>query len=134
MEQVMAPALAMKEVEKWLDFKKVSLKKREEYENNIESLAEAISMGDVVLEADTHVLIQKLKFPLGKDGTVKELKFQPRLDVDTLHINLEGLKATNGDGRLLAHVCALTGQTKGVCKKLDTEDYGLSKGIASFFL
>lgn len=124
---------ALKEVEGWLDFKKVRGKKRELYKESIKSLAEGISEGYLVLGTDMVFNLQ-LQFPIGKDGAVKELNFKPRVDVATLQDNKQGNKPGDGDAIILSIIAALTGEPRSVLAKMDSEDYDICGSIAVFFL
>ena len=124
---------AQSEVEAWLDYKKIGSKKRESQEAQIETLVDAVAEGDLVLNEDKS-FTQKLKFEVGEEIKILELKYRPRLDMSTIHSKLDGVKSSDGDGRVLAYVAALTGQVKSVIKKLDSEDYSVAQSIAIFFL
>lgn len=127
------PEIAKAEVEKWLDFKKVSHTKRDSYADNIKALEEAIVEGYLSLD-DNHELIQQLKFPIGSEVETSELKYKPRLKESTVSLHLTGVKIGDFDGRLYAYVAALTGKPKDLIKSLDTEDYSIGKNIAFFFI
>jgi hypothetical protein len=47
---------------------------------------------------------------------------------------MQGVKASDGDGRVCAYVAALSSQPKEVIKHLDTEDYAIATAVAVFFL
>ena len=127
--------IAIAEITKWLDFKKVNTNKRVANFEIIERLVGAMCDGELVL-MDDFVLSQVLKFPIedteGKT-VLNELKFKPRIKTETLHLHLQGVKADNVDGRILAHIAAVTGNPKNLIGKLDTEDMGLSQSIVTFF-
>ncbi len=128
--------IAKADVERWLDFKKVRETKREANASYIDSLIEAVSEGILIIN-DDNIIVQELSFPIeDKDGkdAFKTLEYKPRLPVSTLHMHLQGIKTGDNDGRLLAHVAALTAKPKELIKKLDTEDYGISTSIAVFFV
>lgn len=125
---------AEKEINSWLDYKKVSASKRESYKDQIDLLIDAMIEGSLQLNEDTKVLTQVLSEPLGKDGAVKSLDYKPRLKVSSVHNHMKGVKATDADGRVLAHVCALTSTVSELIKDMYTEDYSVSQAIALFFL
>ncbi len=131
---------ASEEVESWLDYKKISAQKRKSFEEQIEILQEAICEGSLVLqkggedEADSFKFVQTLKFPFGKDVTISELTYRSRIGVATVHLHLKDVKSTDADGRLLAHVAALTSQNRELLKKMDTADYTTASAIAMFFI
>jgi len=130
-EPVVSLEQARKEVEQWLDSKKISEKKRAANENQIDVLVDAISQGDLLLKED-NVFVHKLKFPLDSPKTT-ELEYKQRLTLSETHVALQNVKQGDNDGRLLAYVCALTLKTKGVLGKLDTGDYDICVAIAVFF-
>lgn len=123
--------LAEKEVNAWLDFKRVKAKKREENESSIETLIDGFECGALSLNPETKELKLKLGFPIG--DSQGELVFKPRLKVGEAHKQLQGVSASNVDGRILAYVSALTNTNSGVIKDMDTEDYTIAQSIAIFF-
>lgn len=123
--------LAVLEIEKWLDFKKVKPKKREAYKDAIESLTDYVAEGILVLNEDFS-LTQNLDFPIGIEKQFKSLDYKARIDVSTLQRQMSGV--STGDGRILATIAALTGQEKAIVSKMDTEDYSVASSIAVFFL
>ena len=126
--------VAIEEVNKWLDYKRVNDKKRESYKENIETLVDAVADGYLRLNQEDHKFILELKFPTDGESPVKSLEFKPRIKVSQVHQHLQGVKSTDADGRLLAYVAALTSQPSGIIKGLDTEDYNVALAIAIFFL
>ncbi|HXP52167.1 MAG TPA: hypothetical protein VN922_19580 [Bacteroidia bacterium] len=124
---------ATKEVNSWLDFKKVGPSKREANKEQINLLIESVSDGTVTFKEDK-TIIQNLKFPVEGDIVTKTLEFKPRLKINEVHQNLQGVNSSNADQRILAYVAALTGKPKAFFTKLDTEDYTLPQSIAIFFL
>ena len=52
MENVISEELAKKEVLKWMDFKNLKPRKREERKDEIETIVEAICDGDLILDKD----------------------------------------------------------------------------------
>lgn len=128
--------VALKEVEKWLDYKRVDEKKRADSKDNIEALADAIAFGYLVLDKDFN-LVHSLKFPLlNEDGSVaaKEFKYKPRLKAGDVQNRTQNIKATDTFALIGAYVSALTDLNSGMVKQLDTEDYRIAQAIAIFFL
>ncbi len=126
--------VATTEIEKWLDHKKVKQTKREANASTIESLVSAVQDGKLRFDDESKKLIQTLDFPLGNDGSIKELEYVSRIGIGTIHKNLNGVKSDDADGRLAAYVSALTNTTKGLVSQLDTEDYSIGQSISIFFL
>ena len=124
------------EIKKWLDYKKVSPKKRESLQDNIDNMVDCIVDGTLVLQDDMK-LLHTLSFPLENDKgevTVKELIYKPRLQVRDINVKMKGLKPTDADGRIIGYTRALTDQPAEVIKSLDTEDNTLAQHITGFFL
>ena len=124
------------EVDKWLDYKKVKDKKRENNKEQIELIVDAVCDGTLVLD-DKFVFTHKLLFPLGSsenEGKIKELKYRPRLMVREINAKMKGVKANDPDGRIVSYIAALSDQPSGIISSLDTEDNSLAQQIVSFFL
>lgn len=121
------------EITEWLDYKKVSEKKREAYKESIDSLIEAVSEGALIVNEDK-TLTHELKFEIGEEMKISKLTYKPRLSMGKIHNHMQGVKTTDGDGRILAYVSALSDQTKGLIKGMDTEDYAISQAVAVFFV
>src|ERR1700745_753597 len=92
---------AKAEIEKWLDNKKISPKKREIQKDTIETLVDAVSEGLLIVKEDFS-LEQTLKFPTDGEISIKKLEYKPRLKIETIHVHLQGVKPSDADGRLLA--------------------------------
>jgi hypothetical protein len=56
------------------------------------------------------------------------------MQMATIHLHMKDVKSTDADGRLLAHVAALTGKNKEIINKMDSSDYAIASAIAMFFL
>lgn len=125
--------VAEKEVSSWLDYKKISDKKKEGFKENIESMVDAICDGVLTLEAD-FTLTHHLKFPIESEVKTTELKYKPRLKMVDVHKQLAGVEAKNVDGRVVAYIAALTDKPKRVITELESEDYGIAQSVAVFFL
>lgn len=126
--------IALKEVGEWLDFKKVSFRKREKAKENIERIAEAIEDGILVLNPETKEFTQTLKFPIGKDESITELKFKPNLIVGDIQSQLVGVPADDGYGRAFAHIAAATEEDRNVIAKMNFEDYSIAGDLVIFFM
>lgn len=126
--------VAEQEVDKWLDFKGVTERKREKQKDNIESLVDSVEAGLLTLNED-HSFTQKLLMPLDGEMPVKELIFKARVPVSVFQTQLQGVKA-GGDplGVVMAYIAGLTNKPKGVIRALDSDDYAVSSAIAIFFM
>ncbi len=128
-----AREVAEKEIEKWLDFKRVRESKRESAEDQIEVMVQAIMDGFMTLNEETGVLSIQLVFSTGTDEKIKVLEIQPRANVGKLKRAIKGIKTADADGRVQAYIACITEQPMGVVLQLDTEDYALFQAIALFF-
>lgn len=125
--------IAEQEVLSWLDYKKIDELQRENQEDQIKSLISFVQNGYLELNEDKS-FTHKLKFPVGEGESTSELKYKARLTEREISQKLHGVKSDDGDGRLLAHVQALTGQAKGIIAALDKEDFKIARAIAVFFV
>lgn len=124
--------VATEEVNSWLDYKKISDKKRIAQKDQIDSLVDAVCDGTLTLKADK-TFVQELKFTEGENAILK-LEFKPRLKMSVIHSHLQGVKSSDADGRIGAYIAALTNMPKSVIGTMDTEDFGVAQSIALFFL
>jgi hypothetical protein len=129
----LSPEVAMLEIEKWLDHKKVSANKRESNEEAIKTLAEEFSSGNMILK-DSFELQYKLKAPIQSERATSELIFKPRLTIGSVYNHLQGVKPTDADGRLFAYAAALTGNPKDLIKALEIDDWNIVQAVVVFFL
>lgn len=121
---------AVKEVDSWLDFRKVSDSKRVINRNSIYHLVMGIMEGNLILTEEFN-FEQTLKFPI---GDVKKLVYKPRLEMGSVAETLKGVLATDSIGNTLAYGAALTGTAMSIMKKLNSEDYPLVDHISFFFM
>lgn len=133
LEQVVSKDVAQADINKWLDSKKIGSLKREAQENQINVLIEAICDGYLKVEEDC-TLVHTLKFPPTEGKTIKELRYKSRLTLKEVNAQLQGVKATDVDGRIMAYAAALTGEVKGIIARFDTEDAGIVQAIVLFFI
>lgn len=125
--------LAEKEVDSWLDYKRVKPKKREENKSSVETLVDGFECGVLSLNPQTKEIDFKLDFPIGNEGAIKKLTFKPRLKVGDAHAKLKGVGAGDVDGRIAAYVAALTDKNTALIREIDSEDYSFAQAIAIFF-
>jgi len=128
--------LAAIEIDKWLDFKRLTESKRETSQDNIDLMIECIETGTLILRED-FVLEHKLVFPIkNSDGqvTVEMVEYKPRLMLRDINNKMKGVKVTDSDARLLGYLSALTGKPPGVLGAMDTVDNSIAQSIVSFFL
>lgn len=129
-----SPEVAEKEVNKWLDHKKVDENKRASNSDNIAALKLAIEEGYLTYDSKENIFVQKLKFPIGDGESIKEFKYKSRLKMSEVQTRTKNVKASDAFGMVTAYICALTGQNSGLVSELDTEDHRVAQSIAVFFL
>jgi anthranilate/para-aminobenzoate synthase component I len=121
---------AEQDIKQWLDAKRVSNRKREEYADQIQTLQNEIEDGNLRLDEEGN-LIQTLKFPF---KSLTELKYKQRLTKGDVQPYMKGVNSQDGDARVQGYICALTDQPHGLIDKLDTEDMEIPNSIAVFFI
>lgn len=121
--------LAEKEVNKWLDAKKVRSTVRRENKLNIEAIIDGFEDGLLILSEETNCIKQILIHPT---TAIKELIIQPRLKVSERISKLKGA-GDDADSRVVALLAALSGNLTEVLKGLDADDLAVSRNITAFF-
>lgn len=133
-QNVLAPEVAQAEVQRWLDFKRINEKKREEKKESIESLVSYFEDGTLELQED-YTIKQTLKFPIGANEAVKELTFKPRLTVKEINnAKNKNAKGFDTDSYITDRMAALTGVNRELLLNLDTVDAGVCNTIVVFFV
>lgn len=122
--------VAEKDVQRWLDHKRVKELKREKNKDAIESMIECVMDGTLVID-DECVITHNLLFPLGNDENIKELKYSPRLTVGRIGEYTKNAK-TN-DERVRGYISALSGMSNGLISNMETEDYSVVGNVVIFF-
>jgi hypothetical protein len=122
---------------KWLDFRKVGVKKRADSKAQEDEIIAGIESGEIVIEENFYIT-QKLQHPITNpqgEVTVSELKFKPRIFVKELNAKLRALPTQSSpDDRIAGYIAALTEKPFALVGELDTEDYRLSSNIVMYFL
>ena len=137
MAELVTQEVATKEVNSWLDYKHISDADREDFKSHITGLIDSVKDGTLTINQETFEITQKIKFPFDIGANVlSELKFKARATTGEITAKIEGMKvaASNGDGRLKAILCVLTGQSWGAIGKMDTVDTKVSNNVVVFFL
>ena len=122
------------EVQAWLDKKKVFGSSRESNKDHVDTLIDSICEGVLSLNQENWKFTHKLLFPFGDQIKVEKLDYYARLNDKMLKPYLSGVKPNDADGRLLAHISALTTQPRAILEELDTADKKIAFSIAVFFL
>ena len=118
MEDFISEEMATNEMNKWLDHKNVSKRKR----NKKETKQQIETLIDSVMDKE------------GKKVVIDKLTFKPRLLLEDVESHLMNVKSTNTIGMLAAYTAALTGKSSSVLKKIDTDDNKTAQAIVMFFL
>jgi hypothetical protein len=129
-------ATAVAEITKWLDYKKVKSQKRNELKAVIDKLINTVEDGTLSVD-EAYNLKYTLQFPLetqDKAYNTNILTFKPRMTQADMQKASEGVGIQDMEGKFIGITSQLTGLMPGEVKKLDTEDMGVCKAIASFFL
>jgi integrase len=121
---------AVEQVHQWLDSKKVSRRKQQQYEAQINIIAREISDGWAYINSSQQI-VQKLRFPVTDRET---LTYKNRLTKGDVDAYTKNLNPRDGEARVVAYICALTGLATGEVKRLDMEDLDLADAIAVFFI
>lgn len=122
------------EINSWLDYKKVNVKKRELYKDQIDILSDAICDGFLILEDKTFNLIQTLKFPIESDESTKTFTYKPRINMNAVKLPMANAKNQDPMSMIFAYASALTGQPRALFSSIDSEDYSIASAIVIFFL
>ena len=126
--------IAQKEIETWMDARRVSQSKRKNNESGVETLIEAVMYGQIVINEDTNQITQNLAYPLGEDESVKTLVYKSRITQKEVQDRVSSLKSQDSLSIISAYISALTLQPIAVLGKLDSTDYSLCQAIAVFFI
>jgi len=127
-----AREIATKEVEGWLEYKRIKTAQRESNKDSIESMIECVMEGDLEINSVTNEITHNLNFPI--DEAIKKLIYKPRLNDSMLEPFMKGVKPSDGFAVSLAYIAALTNQTRGTLGKLDTGDMRIARSIMVFFM
>lgn len=133
MTEKVTKEIAVQEVEKWLDYKRIKQSQRDSQKAQIDVLIEAVMYGDITISDSADTIEQVLAMPV-KGLDINTLTYQSRITVMDLHKATDGVKATDFDGRLVAYVSALTGKSPSHLKKMESEDFKIAQAIAVFFM
>ncbi len=126
---------AEKDVNAWLDAKRIIRSKRENYQAIVEQLIDATMDGCLIFTKSG--VTQRLLIPVtnaeGKE-TVKELTYKLRLRVDESAKAKKGFENDDGTGQIIGIVAELTGQPRNIIRHLYDSDWSIVNSIAVFFV
>ena len=127
--------VAEKEINDWLERKKVFKSTIEANEDSVKLLVDGIVEGVLVLD-ESGKFRHELLHPFGGESTaqIKELVYHFRLNDRMLKPHTNGLSPKDAEGRLLAYIAALTEQNRVLLESMDSLDKKVATAIAVFFL
>lgn len=126
--------VAQKEVEGWLDYKKIRPSQRETHKDVIETLIEEVSEGTLEIDQTTFKITHNLLVPIGESDSLKKVDYRPRLNDNILEPFMKGVKPSDFISVGLAYIAALTNVNKGILSRMDSADMRIAKGIMVFFM
>lgn len=129
-----AEEVAEKEIERWLDARLTSDKKKNDMADSIRELVSAVVEGNLIVN-ENGTLTQKLIIPFGEESVVKEVNYKLRISAGDIQKRMTFNKIKQGDidGRLMVHVCAATNLSFEQVGKMDSADYTIASTIGNFF-
>ena len=121
--------VAVQEINKWLDVRKVPEKRREELSGTVDVLVDAVVSGSLIVDKATGGL--ELTVESIDD---KKLKFKPRIRAKELRVRVSKLSsAEDAMGMQIAYASALTDVTMAVLENLDMDEFKIVGAIVVFF-
>lgn len=133
--RVISREQAEKEIESWLDTKRIFLSQREENQEQINYLVEAISKGILVLNQESNVLTQTLEYVMEDDGEqITSISYKPRINDLMLKPYMVGVKASDNFAVQNAYIACITEKNKPFISKLDSIDKKIANAIVVFFV
>lgn len=132
MKEVVALEAATNEIENWLDFHKVTPMQKESFKDSIATLVEGIQYGMLTLK--DNAFQQTLLMPFGEEEKIAVVNYKQRITYFELEEKMKGVSVSDGAGRVIATLAALTGQPKQILKLMDKADKRIANSIVVFFL
>jgi hypothetical protein len=127
-------ATATADIDRWLDFKKVNEKRRDDNKSSIDTLISAVMAGTLTVDGECK-LHQTLLFPKGEGATaISQLTYRPRMETREVQKYLVNVAPNDIVGRVTGYIACLTNESKGVIQVLDSEDNQVAQAIALFFI
>lgn len=131
--QSVSKEVAIKEVNSWLDAKRVRESVREKNKDSIDGLVESFESGAMSLNDENNEITYTLLFPVG-DTSIKTLVFKPRMKHADFTAYANNLPKNDTRAFINAKIAALTGQNTGIINQIDHEDMRAIDDIAIFFM
>jgi hypothetical protein len=126
--------IAQKEVDGWLDYKKIRPSQREAHKEIIETLIEEVSEGTLEIDSTKFTITHNLLVPIGENDSLKKVEYRARLNDNLLEPFMKGVKPSDFISVGLAYIAALTNVNKGILSRMDSADMRIAKGIMVFFM
>ena len=126
--------IAQKEVDGWLDYKKIRPSQREAHKEIIETLVEEVSEVTLEIDSTKFTITHNLLVPIGENDSLKKVEYRARLNDNLLEPFMKGVKPSDFISVGLAYIAALTNVNKGILSRMDSADMRIAKGIMVFFM
>lgn len=130
MEIVIQKDQAEREVDAWIESKKILPTNLEKLENERNRLIEATMFGFLEWKEDS--MVQRLQTSHITD--VPSLTYSFRANAATLNQGMHDVKEGDHNGMFVAYIASLTKKNKSIIKLLDSSDLTIAKSYAAFFL
>lgn len=132
--QIISEDIAKKEVEGWLKFKRIPEAYIKGSSSYINGIAISVMEGIFTIDPTTNEITHKLLFPIGTgEFQITELKYKPRLGVNTIQSAIAGLSLTDLTGRTIGTIAAMCGRPRTEIGGMDSEDFRAASDVAAFF-
>jgi hypothetical protein len=129
MQIVVEQEAAEKEVERYLDKRKVFPKQRERLTPAFDAVVEAMMFGYLTIDEEG-VITQKLIEPI---GDLTEIQYKFRVDPATINKAISALKVENLTNRLMVYIKSHSGLLEAIINKLENKDRNIADACAYFF-
>lgn len=135
--------MAVSEFQKWLDYKRTKItievgdveEEGEDTKATVE-IIEAIMTGDLVINEDM-TMIYNLSFPVKSENgsnVLEKLTIKPRMTAEDVKNATKGIKRDEPFSIFIGYISVLSGELKGLIKKIDSVDFSLLQKIVGYFL
>lgn len=126
--------IAQKDINAWLDSKRISEKKRKDNEKVVDNLVSAVMEGNLVWDEEQKLLKQRLQWPVGENEELKHIEFKQRITQGDISARLRTAKSDDAFAVMGVYISAITGQPIAILDKLDSSDYSIAQSVAVFFM
>lgn len=126
--------VAQQDVNRWLDSKRISDKKRQDNERVVDTLVSAVMEGNLVWDDEKKLLKQILQWPVGENEELKSIEYKHRITQGDISARLRNSKSDDAFAVMGVYISAITGQPVAILDKLDSSDYSIAQSVAVFFM